>query len=133
MVTARILRFSPRTISLTFPLTGETYLISSVEIFHALMSVAFYVSIMAQRLVRRSVALASEKTRSEWRRRAEIHRTILTSGILNVLACRKVFPTIGRQGTLGVVMRQPKADFVYRKLTPKRRIKNKPVRLNRKG
>ena len=30
MVTAKILRFSPRTISLTFPLTGETYLISSL-------------------------------------------------------------------------------------------------------
>ena len=40
----------------------ETYLISSVAISCALMSIAFYVSIMAQRLVWRSVALASEKT-----------------------------------------------------------------------
>ena len=94
----------------------ETYLISSVEIFHALMSVAFYVSIMAQRVVWKPVALAQEKTRSEWRRRAEIHRTILSFGILNVLACRKVFPTIVRQGTLGVVMRQPKSDFRLSKI-----------------
>ena len=36
----------------------KTYLISSVEIFHALMSVAFYVSIMAQMVVWKPVALA---------------------------------------------------------------------------
>ena len=36
----------------------KTYLISSVEIFHALMSVAFYVAIMAQRVVWKPVAFA---------------------------------------------------------------------------
>ena len=40
----------------------ETYLISSVEIVHALMSVAFYVSKMAQRVVWKPVASAQEKT-----------------------------------------------------------------------
>ena len=94
----------------------KTYLISSLEIVHALMSVAFYVSKMAQRVVWKPVALAKEKTRSEWRRRAEIHRTILTSKILDVLACRKVFPTIGRQEALWVVMRQPKTGFRLSKI-----------------
>ena len=36
----------------------ETYLISSVEIFHALMSVAFYVAIVAQGVVWKPVAVA---------------------------------------------------------------------------
>ena len=40
----------------------KTYLISSVEIVHALMCVAFYVSKMAQRVVWKPVALAQEKT-----------------------------------------------------------------------
>ena len=35
-----------------------TYLISSVEIFHALMSVAFYVAIVAQGVVWKPVAVA---------------------------------------------------------------------------
>ena len=40
----------------------KTYLISSLEIVHALMSVAFYVSKMAQRVAWKPVALAQEKT-----------------------------------------------------------------------
>ncbi len=36
----------------------KTYLISSLEIVHALMSVAFYVSKMAQRVVWKPAALA---------------------------------------------------------------------------
>ena len=36
----------------------KTYLISSVEIFHALMSVAFYVAIVAQGVVWKPVAVA---------------------------------------------------------------------------